>query len=115
MPCWDCPRDCFVAEPAFRRKGLALTALQLLLSYATEPAPASPSSSSHAPLLIPKDKLVVRVGERNEPSIRLFEKLGFTITKRVEVFEEIEMRLRPSPSEGTAMQWRTGDVRNLTL
>jgi L-amino acid N-acyltransferase YncA len=28
------------------------------------------------------------------PSIRLFEKLGFRITKRVEVFGEVEMRWR---------------------
>ena len=109
MPCSDCPRDFCIAEPAFRRKGLALTALELLLSYATSP------TTSHAPLPVSKEQLVVRIGEKNEPSIRLFEKLGFAITKHVAVFQEIEMRCRQSLSDGTAPPWRTGDVRDLTL
>lgn len=90
-----------LAEPAFRRKGLALTALQLLLSYATSP-------DAPAPLPVPRERLVVRIGEKNTPSIRLFEKLGFAITKRVAVFEEIEMRFQPQNSPGT---WKVGQVR----
>lgn len=85
--------------------------MQLMLSYATSPAPSC--AASHAPLPVPKDKLVVRIGEKNEPSIRLFEKLGFVITKRVEVFEEIEMRYRPS--DEMVKIWRKGDVKKLTL
>lgn len=50
--------------------------------------------STPSPLHIPAASLVTRITESNEPSIRLFEKLGFKITKRVTVFEEVEMRWR---------------------
>lgn len=45
-----------------------------------------------SPLNLPAARLVTRITESNEPSIKLFEKLGFKITKRVAVFEEVEMR-----------------------
>ncbi|KAM5537503.1 hypothetical protein V8D89_008830 [Ganoderma adspersum] len=88
-------------EPAYRRRGIAYTALQLMLSYATDPA-------SPAPLPIPRERLVVRIGEKNEASIRLFEKLGFTITKRVAVFEEVELRFTDA-----SKAWTKGSVRVL--
>ncbi|KAJ7255696.1 hypothetical protein C8J57DRAFT_598882 [Mycena rebaudengoi] len=44
------------------------------------------------PLPFPPTSLLTRISESNVPSIRLFEKLGFSITKRVEVFGEVEMR-----------------------
>jgi hypothetical protein len=53
-----------------------------------------------SPLRIPPSCLVTRISDTNIPSIRLFEKLGFVVTKRVEVFREVEMRYRccrPSP------------------
>ena len=50
----------------------------------------------------------MRIGEKNEPSIKLFEKLGFAITKRVAVFEEVEMRFQPS-FPGT---WSSGIVQH---
>jgi L-amino acid N-acyltransferase YncA len=78
-----------------------LTALQMLLSYATSP-------DAPAPLPVPKERLVVRIGEKNEPSIKLFEKLGFAITKRVAVFEEIEMRFQAQDIPGT---WTVGAVQ----
>ena len=90
------------AEPAYRRRGLAYTALQLLLSYATNPA-------APAPLPIPKEKLVARIGDKNEPSIRLFEKLGFAVTKRVHVFEEVELRYVGA----NKTPWISGSVKTL--
>lgn len=130
-------------EPAYRRKGLALTALQLMLSYATSPAPPFVLAATHAPLPVPREKLVVRIGDKNEPSIRLFQKLGFAITKHVEVFEEIEMRYKvlsnsvvqshggeevganeevdgddtrtSTVAEGTVLRWRAGDIKALTF
>ena len=75
-----------------------MTALQLMLSYATSP-------TSPTPLPIPPSTLVVRIGEANESSIRLFEKLGFVLTKRVEVFQEVELRFR-----GNHETWKKGDV-----
>ena len=51
-------------------------------------------SHTYPPLLpITADKLVARIGESNSASIALFAKLGFVVTKRVKVFEEVEMRL----------------------
>ncbi|KAI0329167.1 hypothetical protein GY45DRAFT_1253463 [Cubamyces sp. BRFM 1775] len=94
--------EIMIAEPAYRRKGVAYTALQLLLSYATDP-------SSPAPLPIPKEKLVARIGDKNEPSIRLFEKLGFAITKRVPVFEEVELRYVGA----NKTPWISGSVKTL--
>lgn len=72
-----------------------------MLSYATDPA-------SPAPLPIPRERLVARIGEKNEASIRLFEKLGFTVTKRVAVFEEVELRFTDA-----SKAWTKGSVRVL--
>ncbi|KAL4262030.1 acetyltransferase family protein [Pleurotus pulmonarius] len=97
--------EIMIAEPDFRRKGLAIEALQLMLGYATTGSPSGvfPASSepepqhtlhhrSESPLPVPPRSLVTRISESNTPSIKLFEKLGFAITKRVEVFREVEMR-----------------------
>ncbi|KAJ7772934.1 GNAT domain-containing protein [Mycena maculata] len=93
--------EIMIAEREYRRKGFALEALQLMLGYATA------SSNRHflchdpyslrdalqgSPLPVPPTTLLARISESNIPSIRLFEKLGFHITKRVEVFGEVEMR-----------------------
>ena len=93
----------FTAEPAYRRRGVAYTALQLLLSYATDPA--SPS-----PLPVPKEKFVARIGEKNVASRRLFEKLGFSVTKRVAVFEEVELRFTDA-----SKVWTKGTVKVLDV
>ncbi|TFK50277.1 hypothetical protein OE88DRAFT_1631421 [Heliocybe sulcata] len=79
--------EIMIAEPAYRRKGYAREALELLTSYAT--------SSDHTtpPLPISRSSLVTRISESNTPSIKLFEKLGFRIVKKVEVFGEVEMRV----------------------
>ncbi|KIJ33016.1 hypothetical protein M422DRAFT_95589, partial [Sphaerobolus stellatus SS14] len=71
--------EVMIAEPAYRRKGVAHQALNLIFGYVT--SPDGPES-----LRIPSERLVVRIGESNSASIRLFEKLGFKITKIVEVF-----------------------------
>jgi len=90
--------EIMIAEPAYRRRGLAQEALQLMLSYATGTPRLfrvdTDCRSTPSPLHIPAAYLVTRITESNEPSIRLFEKLGFKITKRVAVFEEVEMRWR---------------------
>ena len=92
------------AERAYRRRGIAFTALQLMLSYATDPA-------SPAPLPISRERLVARIGEKNEASIRLFEKLGFSVTKRVAVFEEVELRFTP----GGDRAWTAGIRKTLAV
>ncbi|KAG5717860.1 hypothetical protein E4T56_gene1427 [Termitomyces sp. T112] len=96
--------EIMIAEPAFRRKGLALEALQLMLEYATG-YPSSYFSDVSQPRLmlppaqskglgIPPSSLVARISDTNTPSIRLFELLGFRITRRVAVFNEVELRFK---------------------
>ncbi|TFK26143.1 N-acetyltransferase 9-like protein [Coprinopsis marcescibilis] len=95
--------EIMIAEPAYRRKGYALEALQLMLEYGTghKLGPVSPitvTSESlqtvESPLKISPTRLLTRIAEDNVPSVRLFEKLGFHVTKRVSVFQEIELRWR---------------------
>ncbi|KAI0037697.1 hypothetical protein FA95DRAFT_1506665 [Auriscalpium vulgare] len=89
--------EVMIADPAYRRQQLAHSALSLLLSYATsEPA---------SPLPVPASRLVVRISASNSPSIALFEKLGFEIVRRVEVFDEVEMRVQQR------VEWEGGLVR----
>ncbi|EIN03469.1 acyl-CoA N-acyltransferase [Punctularia strigosozonata HHB-11173 SS5] len=91
--------EIMIAERAYRRSGRAREALQLMFAYAT-------SRSSPAPLPVPARALTVRIGETNEASVRLFEKMGFAVVKRVSVFEEVEMRLVGDSS--VARRWTEG-------
>ncbi|KAJ7073871.1 GNAT domain-containing protein [Mycena amicta] len=94
--------EVMIAEQEYRRRGCAREALQLMLGYATassigdfiykRPAATEEDSDDPSPLPIPPSALLVRISESNTPSIRLFESLGFQVTKRVEVFGEVEMR-----------------------
>ncbi|KAF9496984.1 hypothetical protein BDN71DRAFT_654638 [Pleurotus eryngii] len=97
--------EIMIAEPDWRRKGLAIEALQLMLGYATTGSPSGAfppllepktQDTSHrlseSPLPVSPRSLVTRISESNTPSIKLFQKLGFVITRRVEVFREVEMR-----------------------
>lgn len=80
-------------EPAYRRRGLAYEALQIMISFATSSSASSSDNVSLPPQLpIPRSSLVCRISESNTPSIKLFERLGMKIVKRVEVFKEVEMR-----------------------
>lgn len=93
--------EVMIAEPAYRRQRLAHTALSLLLAYATSPA-------SPAPLPVPPARLVARIGQDNAPSIRLFESLGFEVVRRVDVFNELEMRTAANGAH--AHEWTAGAV-----
>ncbi|TFY60381.1 hypothetical protein EVJ58_g5179 [Rhodofomes roseus] len=108
--------EIMIAEPAYRRRGLAHTVLQLFLSYATSAchhALPVPPYHPHTLPSIPRTALVARIGMHNAPSIALFAKLGFVETKRVEVFEEVEMRWR-DPEAGIGMrEWKRGEVREV--
>lgn len=100
---FEAEAEIMIAEPTYRRHGLARAALELLLSYAA--APDAP-----APLPVPRTRFVARIGAENVPSIALFEKLGFIVTKRVEVFGEVEMRWKEGRGEG---EWRKGETVEL--
>ncbi|KAI5118338.1 hypothetical protein M0805_009141 [Coniferiporia weirii] len=96
--------EVMIAEKAYRRRGYASEALQLLLSYAT--------SATHPPILpVAPDRLVVRIGERNTASVALFTVLGFVVTRCVEVFAELEMRLAdPTAAAAARERWKRGTV-----
>jgi len=79
--------EVMIAEPFYRRKGVAHSALNLIFDYATSP-------DGPPTLRVPPNKLVVRIGEDNTSSIRLFEKLLFVVTRRIAVFKEVELRYR---------------------
>jgi RimJ/RimL family protein N-acetyltransferase len=45
--------------------------------------------------------LVARIAQSNAPSIALFQKLGFTVSKEANIFSEIEMRFTGSGLGGS--------------
>ena len=73
--------EIMIAEPSARRKGYAKEALQLMMAYA-----------AREPLSTRPEDFFARIGMQNTGSIRLFERLGFGITKRIEIFQEVELR-----------------------
>ncbi|WVQ93985.1 hypothetical protein IAU59_001063 [Kwoniella sp. CBS 9459] len=72
--------EIMIASIDDRRKGYAVEALSLFLSYLTKNLP------------LPPTHLIARISSTNIPSIKLFRKLGFGIVKHVKVFDEVEMR-----------------------
>ena len=48
--------------------------------------------------------LLAKIGTANTPSIRLFEWLGFSTVKVIEVFQESELRWRPNEPNA---QWES--------
>lgn len=89
--------EVMIAEPTFRRQGLADEALRLLCYYIlTDPTPA-PAGSEAAPtpfLPLAPTQLVVRIGDENIASLALFHRLGFVTHKHNTVFHETELRVQ---------------------
>ncbi|KZW00710.1 hypothetical protein EXIGLDRAFT_711011 [Exidia glandulosa HHB12029] len=75
-------------EDAYRRRGLARCALQLLLTYITAP-----------PLSIAVSNLVAKIGKDNAPSIALFRSLGFELATEPNVFNEVSLRYTATEPE----------------
>lgn len=105
------------SERSYRRNGFATEALQLLLSFATshhyKPSGSnSPNAVAHT-LPIPADKLVARIGASNSASQALFAKLGFVVTRRVEIFNEVEMRLGDDDLTRRTEGWLKGKIVQL--
>ncbi|CAO1630478.1 unnamed protein product [Jaminaea pallidilutea] len=99
--------EVMIAESKFRRRGLALEALSLLMFYITSsptpasaPAPSAPMAPSPLPLH-PHD-LFVKISLSNSASIDMFSKLGFRNHKVSEVWQEMEMRWRGGGREGSS-------------
>lgn len=90
--------EVMIAEPRFRRKGLADEALRMLLYYiTTTPTPAPDAAPAEAQVLpLPPTRLMVRIGSANDASLALFQRLGFAKFKENAVFQETELRVQDS-------------------
>lgn len=72
-----------------------------MLAYAMHAPP-----TDHSPLPVRKQtNFVARISQTNDASIALFHRLGFFVTKTVEVFREVEMRYLKSGF------WEHGETR----
>ena len=113
---FDAECEIMIAEHSYRRKGIAREALEMMFSFVTtqptpvanDPSGASESSEvaskveqatgsdgkSHCSLPIPSAWLTCKISLTNDPSIQLFESLGFTRHKVSEIWQEVEMRFQ---------------------
>lgn len=84
-----------IAEPAYRRRGLAYESIQLMMNYSAE--------------VLGVERFVVKIGAHNESSVNLFEKkLGFRIVEYVECFDEIVL-FKDTSIEGTVDESENAD------
>ncbi|KAL4400095.1 N-acetyltransferase [Malassezia pachydermatis] len=86
--------EVMIAEPHWRRQGLAREALRMLLHYITTEPPMASDETTH-PFPLPMNRLFARISMDNDPSLALFCTLGFSRVKENAVFEEVEMGLAP--------------------
>ncbi|CAN0067157.1 unnamed protein product, partial [Laminaria digitata] len=87
-----CEVEVMVAEPRWRRKGLAREAVLMLMRYALDNLGAT--------------TFYCKIGDANLASRALFEKLGFSEHAYVEAFKETELRFRAEPGGATAAALR---------
>ena len=72
--------EIMVADSAQRRRGLGREASLLFLHFV----------AAHVPHVC---AFCAKIGEDNEPSLRLFEQLGFREHKRLAAFKQVELRM----------------------
>jgi len=71
--------EIMIAETSYRRNGFARESLLLFFHWLFQTVPNI-------------RRLVVKINDDNAPSFRLFESLGFTLHRRMAVFEQTELR-----------------------
>ncbi|GBF93906.1 N-acetyltransferase [Raphidocelis subcapitata] len=82
--------EVMVAEPASRRRGLALEGLRLFMAYLATTLGVT--------------SFTAKIGQDNAPSIELFtQRLGFRELRRVEVFREVHFELRAEGEVAAAL------------
>ena len=69
--------EVMIADKSHRRKGLARDALNLMMCYAN--------------CFVDVHVFVAKILADNSPSVRLFEKLGFKLLRKLEVFGEVHL------------------------
>lgn len=75
--------DVMIAEPEFRKRGIASKAIELLMEFAR-----SQLGIGH---------FVVKILQENQASICMFTKLGFEFVRKQEAFGEVVYQLVTSP------------------
>nr|XP_037848975.1 N-acetyltransferase 9 isoform X8 [Chlorocebus sabaeus] len=87
--------EVMIAEPSCRGKGLGTEAVLAMLSYVTR---------------LGLTKFEAKIGQENEPSIRMFQKLHFEQVAASSVFQEVTLRLTVSESEHQWLLKQTSHV-----
>ncbi|XP_035157592.2 alpha/beta-tubulin-N-acetyltransferase 9 isoform X4 [Callithrix jacchus] len=88
--------EVMIAEPSFRGKGLGTEAVLMMLSYGVT--------------RLDLTKFEAKIGQGNEPSIRMFQKLHFEQVAVSSVFQEVTLRLTISESEHEWLLEQTSHV-----
>ena len=74
--------EIMIAEPAYRRKGLAQEALYIMMAYAKQK--------------LGTETFIAKIGDANEPSLNLFAKIGFNKESWCEAFKETTLVMNAS-------------------
>lgn len=90
--------EIMIAEPDSRRKGIATEALQLFMAYGVS--------------VLGVTKFSAKIGEENESSLQLFQKLGYKEVNRSAVFKEVTLEL---PVEGQVKEQFAAAAKQLQL
>lgn len=86
-PAWQVELEVMVAEPSWRRQGLAREAVQLLVAYVLRAVP-------NVALFVAK------ISDDNEASLRLFRSLGFGVHRQLSFFAQTELHLSAAALSG---------------
>lgn len=89
--------EVMIAEPGCRGRGCGTEAVLMMLSYGATKLGLTTFEA--------------KIGQENEPSIRLFRKLHFEQVAASSVFQEVTLRLRMSPPELLWLQGQTSHVQ----
>jgi RimJ/RimL family protein N-acetyltransferase len=78
--------EVMIAEKCYRRQGYGREALSIMLAYGTQELAVS--------------SFTAKISLKNEPSLSLFQTLGFQYVCTSEIFQEIELRLTADDQSG---------------
>jgi RimJ/RimL family protein N-acetyltransferase len=78
-----------LAEPSFRRRGLAAEAVRAMMAFAFRARGVT--------------RFVAKIGDTNAASLRLFARLGFRVARAMPHFEETHMAFDLAPADAEAL------------
>lgn len=76
--------EIMIASPVDRRKGFGYEAMLQMIRYGVD--------------TVKLERLIAKIGIKNEKSIKMFQKLGFKEESRSEVFQEVSMSVKVDES-----------------